>query len=70
MSKPISYNRYYVGRLVVQPVGELLVEGNEVSDVDVAVVLFRQHVFAYLVSTLPSASCIRSMHLRSSRTGR
>lgn len=34
-----SYDRYYVCRLIVQSVCQLLVEGDEVGDVDVAVVL-------------------------------
>ena len=36
-----SYNGYNVGRLIVQSMRQMLVECDEVSDVDVAVVLLR-----------------------------
>jgi hypothetical protein len=45
-----SYYRDDLGRLVVQPMGQVLVEGDEVRNVDVAEVLPRQHVLADLVS--------------------
>ena len=39
-----------LGRLIVQSMRQMLVESDEVCDVDVAVVLFRQHIFADLVA--------------------
>lgn len=49
------YDRDDLGWLVVETVGQLFVEHNEVGDVDVAEVLFRQHVFADLIPASSSA---------------
>lgn len=45
-----SYYRYYLSRLIVQAMREVLVECDEMRDVYVAVVLFGEHIFAYLIS--------------------
>lgn len=47
---PVSYNRYHVCWLSVQPVGKLLVVRDEVGNIDVAVVLLNEHILADLIS--------------------
>lgn len=50
-----SYYWDDVGRFVVQSVRQVLIEGNEMCNVDVAVVLLRQDIFPDLISVAPSA---------------
>lgn len=46
----ISYNRNDVCRLIVQSMGQMLVVCDEMCNVDVAIVLFREYILSYLVT--------------------
>ena len=51
LSRRVAYYWYDICWLVVQAVRQLLVECDQVGNVNVAVVLFRQDILAYLVAT-------------------
>lgn len=46
----LSYDGYEIRRLVVQSLGEMFVEGDEVGDVNIAVILSRQYILSHLVA--------------------
>ena len=50
----VSYYGNDICRLVVQAMRQMLVEGDKMRNVDVAVVLFREHILSYLVTVVKS----------------
>lgn len=65
----VSYYGYYLRWLIVESVCKVFIEGDEMGDVDITVVLFGKNILPDLVSA-PSSAHVRGVPVSARRTGK